>query len=162
MVTAPGRRGAPRPGSRSGEVLARAGVDLDTFAGIDEQRHLKDEPVEASPPSRRPSCTTSPWPERPAPRCGSTAAVCSTSTRTSWPRSSMVGWIMDPKDLVVVGATSQVEMKHTKPTSGALEEIAEAGGWANAIFQFLFRREKFLRLFVERRELQEQIKILRT
>jgi 1-acyl-sn-glycerol-3-phosphate acyltransferase len=43
-----------------------------------------------------------------------------------------------------------------------LEEIAEAGGWANAIFQFLFRREKFLRLFVERRELQEQIRLLRT
>jgi hypothetical protein len=43
-----------------------------------------------------------------------------------------------------------------------LEEIAEAGGWANAIFQFLLRREKFLRLFVERRELQEQIKLLRT
>jgi hypothetical protein len=38
-----------------------------------------------------------------------TAVVCSTSTRTSWPRSSMVGRIMDPKDLVVVGATSQVE-----------------------------------------------------
>src|ERR1700722_7222630 len=51
-------------------------------------------------------------PRRPAKsprRCGSTAVVCSISTRTSWPRSSMVGWVMDPKDLVVVGATSQVE-----------------------------------------------------
>jgi 1-acyl-sn-glycerol-3-phosphate acyltransferase len=44
----------------------------------------------------------------------------------------------------------------------ALEEFEEAKGWARAIVIFLTRREKFLRLFVERRELQEQIKQLRT
>jgi hypothetical protein len=43
-----------------------------------------------------------------------------------------------------------------------LEEFEEARGWARAIVIFLTRREKFLRLFVERRELQEQIKLLRT
>jgi len=35
--------------------------------------------------------------------------ACSTRTRTSCPRSSIVGWIMEPKDLAVVGATSQVD-----------------------------------------------------
>ena len=43
-----------------------------------------------------------------------------------------------------------------------LEEFEEARGWTRAIVIFLTRREKFLRLFVERRELQEQIKLLRT
>lgn len=39
-----------------------------------------------------------------------------------------------------------------------LEETAELGGWARAIFLFLTRREMFLRLFIERRELQYQLK----
>jgi 1-acyl-sn-glycerol-3-phosphate acyltransferase len=43
-----------------------------------------------------------------------------------------------------------------------LEEFAEASGWAKAIVKFLTRREKFLRLYVERRELQERIEMLRT
>jgi hypothetical protein len=43
-----------------------------------------------------------------------------------------------------------------------LEEFAEARGWAKAIVKFLTTREKFLRLYVERRELQEQIRMLRT
>lgn len=40
----------------------------------------------------------------------------------------------------------------------SLEEIAEMSGWARAIWLFLTRREKFLRLFVERRDLQEALR----
>jgi hypothetical protein len=38
------------------------------------------------------------------------------------------------------------------------EEATEMSGWARAIWHFLLRKERFLRLFVERRELQEQLK----
>lgn len=37
------------------------------------------------------------------------------------------------------------------------EEIAELSGWAKAIWLFLTRRERFLRMFVERRELQQRL-----
>ncbi len=40
----------------------------------------------------------------------------------------------------------------------SLEEIAEMRGWAKAIWLFLTRKEKFLRLFVERRELQDALR----
>ena len=40
----------------------------------------------------------------------------------------------------------------------SLEEIEEMRGWAKAIVLFLTRKEKFLRLFVERRELQEALR----
>ncbi len=39
----------------------------------------------------------------------------------------------------------------------SLEEIAELRGWANAIRLFLTKRDAFLRMFVERRELQLQL-----
>ncbi|MBK9155395.1 MAG: 1-acyl-sn-glycerol-3-phosphate acyltransferase [Chloracidobacterium sp.] len=38
-----------------------------------------------------------------------------------------------------------------------MEQLGELGGWARAIWLFLTRREKFLRMFVERRELQHRI-----
>jgi hypothetical protein len=37
------------------------------------------------------------------------------------------------------------------------EEIEELRGWAKAIWLFLTRRETFLRMFVERRELQHEL-----
>lgn len=37
------------------------------------------------------------------------------------------------------------------------EEILELSGWARAIWLFLTRREAFLRMFIERRELQQQL-----
>ncbi len=37
------------------------------------------------------------------------------------------------------------------------EEILELSGWARAIWLFLTKREAFLRMFVERRELQQQL-----
>lgn len=40
----------------------------------------------------------------------------------------------------------------------SLEEITEMRGWAKAIWLFLTKKEKFLRLFVERRELQEALR----
>lgn len=40
----------------------------------------------------------------------------------------------------------------------SLEEIAEMRGWTKAIWIFLTRREKFLRLYVERRELQTELR----
>jgi glycerol-3-phosphate O-acyltransferase/dihydroxyacetone phosphate acyltransferase len=40
----------------------------------------------------------------------------------------------------------------------SLEEIIEMRGWTRAILLFLTRREMFLRLFVERRELQETLR----
>jgi 1-acyl-sn-glycerol-3-phosphate acyltransferase len=40
----------------------------------------------------------------------------------------------------------------------SLEEIGELRGWANAIWLFLWKRETFLRLFVERRELLEELR----
>lgn len=40
----------------------------------------------------------------------------------------------------------------------SLEEIGELRGWANAIWLFLRKRETFLRLFVERRELLEELR----
>ncbi|HVF30379.1 MAG TPA: lysophospholipid acyltransferase family protein [Pyrinomonadaceae bacterium] len=40
----------------------------------------------------------------------------------------------------------------------SLEEIAEMRGWTRAIWLFLTRREMFLRLFVERRELQTALR----
>lgn len=40
----------------------------------------------------------------------------------------------------------------------SLEEIGELGGWARAIWLFLRRKETFLRLFVERRELLEELR----
>lgn len=43
-----------------------------------------------------------------------------------------------------------------------LEEFAEASGWAKAIVKFVTTREKFLRLYVERRDLQERIQVIRT
>jgi 1-acyl-sn-glycerol-3-phosphate acyltransferase len=41
-----------------------------------------------------------------------------------------------------------------------LEEFKEARGWARAIWLFLTRRERFLRLYVERREIQEELRAL--
>jgi hypothetical protein len=41
-----------------------------------------------------------------------------------------------------------------------LEEFAEARGWAKAIWLFLTKRERFLRLFVERREIQTALREL--
>ncbi len=38
------------------------------------------------------------------------------------------------------------------------EEVAELRGWAKAIWLFLTRREAFLRMFVERRELQHELR----
>ena len=38
------------------------------------------------------------------------------------------------------------------------EEILELSGWARAIWIYLTRRETFLRMFIERRELQNQLK----
>ena len=38
------------------------------------------------------------------------------------------------------------------------EEVLELSGWARAIWTYLTRRETFLRMFVERRELQHQLK----
>jgi glycerol-3-phosphate O-acyltransferase / dihydroxyacetone phosphate acyltransferase len=40
----------------------------------------------------------------------------------------------------------------------SLEEFEEMRGWAKAIWLFLTKKEKFLRLFVERKELQERLK----
>ena len=40
----------------------------------------------------------------------------------------------------------------------SLEEIVEMSGWAKAIWLFLTRRETFLRLYVERRDLQEALR----
>jgi 1-acyl-sn-glycerol-3-phosphate acyltransferase len=40
----------------------------------------------------------------------------------------------------------------------SLEEISEMSGWAKAIWYFFTRREAFLRLFVERRGLQEELR----
>jgi len=40
----------------------------------------------------------------------------------------------------------------------SLEEIEEMRGWARAIWLFLTKKEKFLRLYVERRELQEALR----
>ena len=37
------------------------------------------------------------------------------------------------------------------------EEIIELSGWAKAIWLFLTRREAFLRMFVERRDLQQSL-----
>jgi hypothetical protein len=39
----------------------------------------------------------------------------------------------------------------------SLEEITEMSGWAKAIWLFLTRKEKFLRLFIERRELRAEL-----
>jgi 1-acyl-sn-glycerol-3-phosphate acyltransferase len=39
-----------------------------------------------------------------------------------------------------------------------LEETTELSGWAKAIVMFLFKKEKFLRLFIERRDLQRELK----
>jgi len=39
----------------------------------------------------------------------------------------------------------------------SLEEIEEMRGWARAIWVFLTKKEKFLRLYVERRELQKEL-----
>jgi glycerol-3-phosphate O-acyltransferase / dihydroxyacetone phosphate acyltransferase len=41
-----------------------------------------------------------------------------------------------------------------------LEEFAEARGWARAIWLFFTKRERFLRLFVERREIQAELRTL--
>ena len=40
----------------------------------------------------------------------------------------------------------------------SLEEFSEMHGWAKAIWLFLTRREKFLRLYVERRELRDALR----
>lgn len=40
----------------------------------------------------------------------------------------------------------------------SLEEISEMRGWARAIWVFLTRKESFLRLYVERRDLQEALR----
>jgi len=40
----------------------------------------------------------------------------------------------------------------------SLEEFQEMRGWAKAIWLFLTRRDRFLRLFVERRDLQEELR----
>jgi len=40
----------------------------------------------------------------------------------------------------------------------SLEEIAEMSGWAKGIWVFLTRREKFLRLYVERNDLRENLR----
>ena len=42
-----------------------------------------------------------------------------------------------------------------------LEEIVDLSGWAKAIWIFLVRRETFLRLFIERRELKREIEAVR-
>ena len=41
-----------------------------------------------------------------------------------------------------------------------LEEFEEARGWARAIWLFLTKRERFLRLYVERREIQEELRAI--
>ena len=41
-----------------------------------------------------------------------------------------------------------------------LEEFEEARGWARAIWLFLTKRERFLRLYVERREIQEELRAM--
>ncbi len=41
-----------------------------------------------------------------------------------------------------------------------LEEFKEARGWARAIWLFLTKRERFLRLYVERREIQAELRAL--
>jgi len=43
----------------------------------------------------------------------------------------------------------------------SLEEGAELSGWAKAIRLFMFSRERFLRLFIERRELQKNIEAIK-
>ena len=40
----------------------------------------------------------------------------------------------------------------------SLEEFSEMHGWAKAIWLFLTRKEKFLRLYVERRELRDALR----
>ena len=40
----------------------------------------------------------------------------------------------------------------------SLEEATEMRGWARAVWLFLTQREKFLRAYVERRELFDQLK----
>ena len=40
----------------------------------------------------------------------------------------------------------------------SLEEIEEMRGWARAIWVFLTKKEKFLRLYVERKELQDELR----
>jgi hypothetical protein len=40
----------------------------------------------------------------------------------------------------------------------ALEEFEEARGWARAIWLFFTKRERFLRLYVERREIQDDLR----
>lgn len=40
----------------------------------------------------------------------------------------------------------------------SLEELSEMRGWARAIWVFLTKRERFLRLFVERREIQQMLR----
>jgi hypothetical protein len=39
----------------------------------------------------------------------------------------------------------------------SLEEATELSGWARAVWMFLTKKEAFLRLFVERRELQHEL-----
>lgn len=41
----------------------------------------------------------------------------------------------------------------------SLEEFSEMKGWAKAIWLFLTRREKFLRFYVERRELRDELSV---
>ena len=38
-----------------------------------------------------------------------------------------------------------------------LEETAELSGWARAVLMFIFKKESFLRLFIERRDLQREL-----
>lgn len=39
----------------------------------------------------------------------------------------------------------------------SLESLAELGGWGRAILRFFFDRDRFLRLYVERREIQQEL-----
>lgn len=44
----------------------------------------------------------------------------------------------------------------------SLESLAELSGWGRAILHFFFDRDAFLRLYVERREIQEELARLNT
>ena len=61
-----------------------------------------------------------------------------------------LGWIAAPITVMVCALCGYAAL-YTQ------EEVLELSGWANAIRLFLTRREAFLRLFIERRELQVEL-----
>ncbi|MEO8647665.1 MAG: lysophospholipid acyltransferase family protein [Acidobacteriota bacterium] len=75
---------------------------------------------------------------------------------TTWAVAATVsafflGWIAAPI-AVIASAICGYAALYTQ------EEVLELSGWANAIRLFLTRREAFLRLFIERRALQEELR----